>query len=206
MDEHTVTSVEALETLYGRASGIAVAKETTWITPEYRAWIEASPFCILATSGPGGLDATPRGDPAGQFAVVEDERTLLLPDRRGNNRIDSLRNIVADPRVAFCYLLPGIPEAMRVNGRAVISTNPALLARFAIKGQAPRTVLIVAVESVYFQCAKSVVRSGLWDPARHVPKGAVPSVGTLVRALVREPFDADSYDREKDVRVAATLY
>ena len=206
MDEHTVSSVDALEALYGRASGVAVAKETRVITPEYRAWIEASPFCVLATSGPGGLDATPRGDPAGQFAVVEDERTLLLPDRRGNNRLDSLRNIVADPRVAFCFLLPGIPEAMRVNGRAVISTDPALLDRFAMRGQAPRTVLVVTVEAVYFQCAKSVVRSELWNPARHVPRGAVPSVGALVRALSREPFDSDKYDLEKDARVVATLY
>ena len=205
-DEHAVTSVAALEALYGRAGGVAVAKETTRVTPEYRAWIEASPFCVLATSGPGGLDATPRGDPAGQFVVVEDEHTLLLPDRRGNNRLDSLRNIVADPRVAFCFLLPGLPETMRVNGRATISTDPVLLARFAMNGQAPRTVLVVAVEAVYFQCAKSVVRSGLWDPARHVPRGAVPSVGALVRALVREPFDADVYDREKDARVRATLY
>ena len=177
-----------------------MVKEKAFITPEYRAWIEASPFCVLATSGPGGLDATPRGDPTGQFAVVEDERTLLLPDRRGNNRLDSLRNIVSDPRVAFCFLLPGLPEAMRVTGRAVVSTDPAM------NGQAPRTVLVTTVESVYFQCAKSVVRSGLWDPARHVPKGAVPSVGALVRALVREPFDAEGYDRDKDARVAATLY
>ena len=203
---HTITSVAALEALYGRASGIAVAKETTFITTEYRAWIEASPFCVLATAGPGGLDATPRGDPAGRFVTVEDERTLLLPDRRGNNRLDSLRNIVADPRVAFCFLLPGLPEAMRVNGRAVISTDPALLDRFAMNGQTPRTVLVTTVESVYFQCAKSIVRSGLWDPARHVPRGAVPSVGALVRALSRDPFDAEGYDRDKDARVAATLY
>ena len=206
MDGYAVRSVDELEALYGSASGVAVIKEKPFITPEYRAWIEASPFCVLATSGPGGLDATPRGDPAGQFVVVEDERTLLLPDRRGNNRLDSLRNIVRDPRVAFCFLLPGIPEAMRVNGRAAISTNPALLGRFVINGQAPRTVLVVAVKSVYFQCAKSVVRSGLWDAARHVPKGTVPSVGTMVRALSQEPIDAENYDRDKDARVMATLY
>lgn len=206
MDNHLITDVAQLERLYGLPAGPAVSKETPVITPEYRAWIEASPFCVLATSGPGGLDATPRGDPAGQFVAVEDERTLLLPDRRGNNRLDSLRNIVADPRVAFCFLLPGIPEAMRVNGRAAISTEPGLCARFAMRGQAPRTVLVVTVESVYFQCAKSVVRSGLWDPARHVPRSAVPSVGALVKAALREPFDADAYDREKDGRIAAALY
>ena len=204
--DHRITTIDELEALYGLPSGAAVMKETTYITPEYRAWIEASPFCVLATSGPGGLDATPRGDPAGQFAAVEDERTLLLPDRRGNNRVDSLRNIVADPRVAFCFLLPGIPEAMRVNGRAAISTDPALCERFAMRGQTPRTVLIVAVEAVYFQCAKSVVRSGLWDPARHVPRGAVPSVGALVKAIVKTQFDDVEYDREKDGRIAATLY
>lgn len=205
MTDHTITDVAALERLYGHAAGAAVAKELPRISPEYRAWIEASPFAVMATSGPGGLDATPRGDPTGSFVHVEDERTLLLPDRRGNNRLDSLRNLVADPRVAFCFLLPGIAEAMRVNGRAVISTDPALCARFVHNGQTPRTVLVVTVESVYFQCAKSIVRSSLWDPDRHVPKGAIPSVGTLVRSFARE-FDADAYDREKDTRIAATLY
>ena len=176
--QHLVTDLAALERIYGTTpSEASLVKETDHIHPVYRALIEASPFAVLATSGPGGLDASPRGDMAG-FVAVEDERTLLIPDRRGNNRIDSLRNILADPRVALLFLIPGVGETLRVNRRAAISVDPALLDRFAVDGKAPRSVLVVAVETVYFQCSRAIVRSQLWDPSRHVERSSLPSTGT----------------------------
>ncbi len=118
----------------------------------------------MATSGPGGLDCSPRGDPKG-FVRVLDEKTVIVPDRRGNNRIDSLRNLVTDPRVALLFLIPGVSETLRVMGRVTISTDPELCASFAMQGKAPRCVLVIAVEQVFFQCAKAIVRSKLWDPS-----------------------------------------
>ena len=150
-DDHLIRDEATLEALYGAISPGAIAKEIDYVHPHYAAMIAASPFMVLATSGPGGLDASPRGDPAG-FVHLADERTLLIPDRRGNNRTDSLRNIIHDPRVALLFLVPGCGETLRVNGRAVISVAPDLLARFEFRGTLPRSVLVVHVESVYFQC------------------------------------------------------
>jgi uncharacterized protein len=202
---HRVTDLETLERLYAAPLEASVAKEIDHIHPHYRAFIEASPFVVLATAGPGGLDASPRGDRPG-FVVVADEKTLLLPDRRGNNRIDSMRNIVADPRVALLFLVPGVSETIRVNGRAVISTAPDLLARFAVDGKLPRTVLVVDVESVYFQCARALLRSRLWDPARQIQRGSLPSIGTILDALTASRIDAAAYDRSLDERIGTTLY
>lgn len=147
-----ITELTELEGLYGTVARPSVAKETDHIHPAYRPFIAASPFVALATSGPEGLDVSPRGDPAG-FIEIEDDKTLLLPDRRGNNRIDSLRNILHDNRVALLFLIPGIGETLRVNGTAAISTDPALLERFAINNQLPKTVLRITVESVFFSAA-----------------------------------------------------
>ncbi|RYF36731.1 MAG: pyridoxamine 5'-phosphate oxidase family protein, partial [Comamonadaceae bacterium] len=180
-------------------------KEVDHVHPAYRAMIEASPFCVLATSGPEGLDASPRGDPAG-FVVVEDEKTLLLPDRRGNNRIDSLRNLLADPRMALLFLIPGKGETLRVNGRAAISTDPALLARFAMEGKLPRSVLVVRVETVYFQCARAIHRSRLWTAATEGTAPAVPSAGAVLSALTDAAIDGEQYDRELPARQRSTLY
>ncbi|MCK8784923.1 pyridoxamine 5'-phosphate oxidase family protein, partial [Roseomonas sp. NAR14] len=157
-----------------------------------------------------GLDASPRGDAAG-FVEVADARTLLLPDRRGNNRIDSLRNILADPRVALLFLIPGIGETLRVNGRAAISVAPALLHRFAHEGRLPRSVLVVRVETAYFQCSRAVLRAGLWEPERRLPRSALPSTGTILADLARGQqagggFDGEGYDRDLPGRIAATLY
>ena len=160
MAEHILDDVAALERLYGEPAEVSVIKEIDHIHPDYRAFIEASPFVVLATSGPGGLDASPRGDPAG-FVAVEDEKTLIIPDRRGNKRIDSLRNLIADDRIGLLFLIPGVAETLRVNGRAAISVDPALLARFSVDGKAPVSVLVVRVEAVYFQCSRALVRSGL---------------------------------------------
>src|SRR3954447_20591274 len=171
---HRITSIEQLEALYGLPSGPAVFKEIDHVNAQYRAFIEAAPFFALATSGPEGVDCSPRGDEPG-FVRIADEKTLLIPDRRGNNRIDSLRNIVRDPRVSLLFLVPGVSETIRVIGRAAISTDPALLESFIFAGKVPRAIIVVSVESVYFQCAKALIRSKLWDPSRHVDRKALPS-------------------------------
>ena len=202
---HTITSIAELEALYGPASEGSIAKEVDFIHPHYAAFIKASPFCLLATSGDEGLDCTPRGDGPG-FVAIEDAHTLLLPDRRGNNRVDSLRNIVRDPRVALLFLIPGVGETLRVNGRAVISTDPALLARFVENGKPPKSVLRVTAERVYFQCPKALIRSHLWDAARHVPRSALPSAGDILRDITAGRMGGAEYDRIYPERIKETLY
>ncbi|AUA55967.1 pyridoxamine 5'-phosphate oxidase, FMN-binding family [Achromobacter spanius] len=202
---HLVTNPDALQALYGEPGEASLKKEVDHVHPHYRAFIEAAPFAMLATCGPDGLDASPRGDPAG-FVVVEDEKTLLLPDRRGNNRMDSLLNVLADPRVALLFLVPGVGETLRVNGTARISVDPALLERFAMDGKLPRSVLIIDVQTVYFQCSRALLRSRLWDPATQVPRSALPSTGRILSDLTAGTFDGVAYDRDLPARVAGTLY
>jgi PPOX class probable FMN-dependent enzyme len=204
-DGDVIRDEATLEALYGTASGGAVAKEIDYVHPHYAAMIAASPFVVLATSGPGGMDASPRGDPAG-FVHVADERTLLIPDRRGNNRIDSLRNIVNDPRVALLFLIPGVGETLRVNGRAKISVAPDLLARFEFRGTLPRSVIVVAVDRVYFQCPKALVRSELWNPEKQISRRALPSTGTMMKDITAGQLGGEQYDREYPERLRQTLY
>jgi PPOX class probable FMN-dependent enzyme len=201
---HLITSEAELEALYGLPSGAAVIKEIDYISDHYRAFIEASPFVVLATSGPDGLDCTPRGDPAG-FVRVVDRHTVMLPERRGNNRLDSLRNIVRDPRIALLFLIPGIGRTLRINGRAAISVDSALCESFTMEGKVPRSVIVVTAERVYTQCPKALVRSHLWDPSRHLAESALPSSGTMMRAL-QQDFDAESYDRDYPQRLKETIY
>jgi PPOX class probable FMN-dependent enzyme len=201
----TVATLAELEALYGPVGEASLVKETDWIIPEYRAWIEASPFLALATRGPEGLDCSPRGDEPG-FVRVKDEKTLLIPDRRGNNRIDSLRNILRDPNVALLFLIPGIGETLRVNGRAAITTSPDLLQSFAVVGKLPRTVLVVSVETVFFQCSRAIVRSDLWNPAKHAERGSVPSAGQILAALSDKRVGGEAYDQALPERVRSTLY
>jgi len=203
--DHIVTSVEVLERLYGEAYGPSMAKVADRITAPYRAFIEAAPFFALATGGSGGLDCSPRGDAPG-FVRVHDEKTLLIPDRRGNNRIDSLRNILHDPRVALLFLIPGCGETIRVNGRAAISTDSELCASFAVNEKAPRAVLIVSVDRIYYQCAKAIVRSKLWDPSRHVDRKSLPSSGTILAELTGGKLGGEAHDRAAPERLKATLY
>jgi len=202
---HRVTDVETLERLYGLPSGASVEKEINYLHAHYRRLIAASPFFILATSGPDGVDASPRGDAPG-FVVVEDEKTLLIPDRRGNNRIDSLRNIIADPHVALLFLIPGIGETLRVNGRAEISTEPVLLERFRVEGTPPRSVIVIRVDTVFFQCARAILRSKLWDPAQHIERGTLPSLGTILADITRGRFDGKEYDKGLYDRLKGNLY
>ncbi|MDR6773916.1 pyridoxamine 5'-phosphate oxidase family protein [Azospirillum sp. BE72] len=200
-----ITDLAALEALYGEPVAASIAKEVPALTPGYRALIESSPFFVLATSGPGGLDASPRGDEPG-FVRVADDRTLLIPDRRGNNRIDSLRNILADPRVGLLFLVPGLNETLRVNGRAVIDTDPALCESFAVDGKAPKSVLVVTIETVFFQCSRALLRSRLWDPAAQVPRASLPSVGSLLAEASAGREGGDAYDRSLAERIPKTLY
>ena len=203
--DHIITSIEALQKIYGEAHGPSIAKETDHITSHYRAFIEAAPFFALASAGPGGLDCSPRGDAPG-FVRVQDEKTLLVPDRRGNNRIDTLRNILADPRVALLFLIPGCGETIRITGRATISTDPALTQSFLVDGKAPRSVLIVAVDSVFYQCAKAIVRSKLWDASRHVERKSLPSAGTILADLTDGKLGGPEHDRTAPERLKATIY
>ncbi|WP_421994072.1 pyridoxamine 5'-phosphate oxidase family protein [Reyranella sp.] len=202
---HLVTSVAELESLYGVPVEASTVKEVDWITPHYRAYIEASPYCALATSGPEGLDCSPRGDRPG-FVRIHDEKTLMLPDRRGNNRIDSLRNVVRDPRVALLFMIPGVGNTLRVNGRARLSVAPELLASFAVEDKAPRSVMAITVDSVYFQCARALVRSEVWDPARHVDPKSLPSAGQILAALSDDRVGGERYDREWPGRAAQTMW
>lgn len=204
-EDHCITDVDALEKLYGVPSGAAVQKEIDYLHPHYQRLIAASPFFVLATGGPDGMDASPRGDAPG-FVVVGDEKTLLIPDRRGNNRVDSMRNIIASPRVALLFLIPGIGETLRVNGRAEISTDPALLERFAVGGKLPRSVLVVHVDTVFFQCARAIFRSKLWDPAQHIERRSLPSLGTIVADVSKGSFDAEKYDEGLYERLKSGLY
>jgi len=201
--QHDITRIDQLEALFGEAGEASIRKEVDHVHPHYRALIEASPFAVLATSGPDGLDASPRGDPPG-FVVVQDARTLLMPERRGNNRVDSLRNIVGDPRVALLFLIPGHGETLRVNGRARISVSPDLLARFAMQDKAPKCVLVVDVDTVYFQCARAIHRSNLWQPANG--GAALPSPGMILQALTDGSMDGQTYDRDLPERQRNTLY
>lgn len=199
-----ITSVEQLRAIYDGVSEASLAKVTKTLTPEYRQMIEASPFVAFATVGPEGLDCSPRGDLGGAVRI-QDEATLLLPDWRGNNRIDSLINIVRDPRVALMFLVPGSNTAMRINGRAVISVNTALLDSFEMDGRHPRSVTVITINEVYFQCARALMRAELWNPEHFVDPKNLPTPGTLLKAA-KADFDKETYDREWPERAAKTMW
>jgi uncharacterized protein len=204
--DHTIATTEQLEGVYNDAPyGPAVVKETRYVTPQYRKLIEAAPFVVLATSGPEGLDCSPRGDPPG-FVRVADEHTLLIPDRPGNNRIDTLRNLVRDPRIALLFLIPGIGETMRVIGRAKISTDPQLTESFVINGKVPKSVLVVTVERAYFQCTKAIIRSKLWDAASKVDRNTLPTPGVILAELTDGKMGGPEHDRLAPERIKATIY
>jgi PPOX class probable FMN-dependent enzyme len=207
-DPHAVTSLERLLEVYpGAPAPNSIAKESAVLLPSHREVVAASPFVVVATVGRGGLDQSPRGDAPG-FVRVRDERTLVIPDRRGNHRLDTLRNVVADPRVGLLFLVPGIGEELRVRGTAVVSTDPDELALHAVRGVLPASVLVVSVERVYFQCARAIKRSRLWDPASHAAREAVQTAGRMTREAGGFGSDAEAvaYDEELDARQDATLY
>lgn len=201
----TIRTIEELEALYGKPGETSLVKELDRLIPEYAAFIEASPFVALATGGPEGLDCSPRGDLPG-FVRIADEHTLLMPDRHGNNRVDSLANIVRDGRVGLLFLVPGSGTTLRVNGRAVLSVDPDLCASFAVEGKPPRSVIVIAVEAVYFQCARAIHRSDLWNPDKHVDPKSLPTPGAILAAVSADRIGGESYDREWPERARKTMW
>ena len=186
----TIDTIEALEALYASAHPMAVAKVRTTLTPAYRAWIERSRFCVLTTVGPEGTDASPRGD-VDPVVRVAGPTTLHLPDWRGNNRIDSLRNIVRDGRVSLMFMIPGSDTVVRVNGDARLTADAALCASFERDGKTPNTVIVIELREVYFQCAKALMRSQLWS-AEHDLEG-LPTAGAFL-SEADEGIDGAAYD------------
>ncbi len=202
----TITTIAELDALYKGIALASTVKVAHHITAHYGALIEASPFLTLATAGSDGLDCSPRGDMPG-FVRIADARTLIIPDRRGNNRVDSLRNIVGDPRVALLFLIPGSGTTLQVNGRATLSVDPELLASFAVQGQAPRLVIVVEVGEVYFQCSsRAIVRSELWSPARHVDPTSLPTPGQILASMTDGSVGGDAYDHAWPERARQTLW
>ncbi len=201
-DRGLVRSIEQLEELYPWREGME-RKVTPTITPEQARYVEESPFVVVATVGPEGVDCSPRGDPAG-FVRIVDERTLMMPDRRGNNRVDTLRNIVRDGRVALLFFVPGIGVTLRVNGTARLLTCPALRASFAMDDKVPTSIIEVVVGEVYTQCPKALVRSDLWN-AEHRTHDDVPTVGQVMAGIV-DAFDGDAYDAGYPEHMARTIY
>ena len=201
-----IASLEQLEALYTPAPAPAAARKVAHrMTPEYRRFVEASPFAALATIGPEGIDCSPRGDEAG-FVRIHDDSTLMMPDRRGNNRIDSLRNIVRDPRCAFLFLLPGSGTTFRANGRAHLSIEPALLESFAVEGKPPRSVIVMNIDELYFQCARAIIRSDLWNPERHIDPATLPTPGEILAAMTDREVGGKAYDEAWPERARQTMW
>src|ERR1700688_4011630 len=204
--DHTITTTEALESLYSDAPyAPLLIKEPDHNPAQYPKRIEAAPFVVLATNGPEGLDCSPRGDPPG-FVRVVDEHTLLIPDRRGNNRIDSLRNLVRDPRIALLFLIPGVGETMRIIGRAKLSTDPKLTETFAINGKVPKCVLVVTAQKPYFRLTKASIRAKLWDPGSKVDRKNLPTPGSILAELTDGKMGGPEHDRLAPARIQETVY
>jgi uncharacterized protein len=200
-----ITTVEQLEALYGQKLPAAVLKEIDHINDGYRKLIEAAPFVAVATSGPEGLDCSPKGDARG-FVRIIDEKTIAIPDRPGNNRLDGFHNILRDPRIALLFLIPGVGETLRVNGRAAISTDPELMQSFAVNGKLPRCALIVHIESIYFHCSKAIVRSRLWDAETRVDRKSLPTLGCLIAEVSDGKLGGEAFDRDLPEKIKAQLY
>jgi uncharacterized protein len=200
-----ITSLDALAELYGEVNPNSLRKELPYLSNEYRAWIERSPFMAVATIGPEGLDCSPRGDAVGQLIRVVDERTVLFADRRGNNRLDTMKNLVRDPRVSLLFVIPGIKECLRINGSAVVTTDDELRQQFEMDGKLPVTVVSVTIGSVYFQCGRAMIRSGLWNQSEHASPEDVPSAGAMTKSASPD-FDAETYDAQLPARQQETLY
>ena len=200
-----IATIDQLEAIYGQPNEASTVKVADRITPQYRVLIDKSPFAALATCGPEGLDCSPRGDLPG-FVRVHDETTLMMPDRRGNNRVDSLRNIVRDPRIALLFLIPGSGSTLRVNGRALVSADADLLASFKVDGKAPRTVIVMAVDEIYFQCARAIVRSDLWNPDRRVDPKSLPTPGQILAEMSENRVGGEDYDRAWPERARQTMW
>jgi len=191
-----------LREVIGTPTELVLTKLADRLNALTRQFVERSPFVCVATARPdGGLDVSPRGDPPG-FVRILDERTLVLPDRPGNRIADTLTNLLEDPRIALLFLIPGIGDTFRVNGRARIVDDAELLAPSAVDGKVPRLGLLVSIEEAYTQCSKALIRSDLWNPEHHVDRSELPSSGEILRSVREDEFDAEGYDRERAARYA----
>lgn len=199
-----VKTVAELDAIYGETSEASVIKVSDRLTAGYRRLIEASPIVALATCGPEGLDCSPRGDPGAVMTIVDD-RTLVLPDRRGNNRIDSLRNIVRDGRIALLFLIPGSNTTLRINGTAEISVDPELLENLAMEGKLPRSAIVIHIGEIYFQCARALMRARIWDQDAWPDVSDLPTPGSLMREL-KQDFDSLTYDRDWPERAKNSMW
>jgi uncharacterized protein len=192
----------ALRAVVGSPTELVAGKVADRLNDLTRQFVERSPFVCVATGRPdGGLDVSPRGDPAG-FVRILDERTLLLPERPGNRIADTLTNLLADPRIALLFLIPGVGDTFRVNGRAVVVDDPELLAPSAMEGKAPRLGILVSIDEAYTQCSKALIRSDLWNPERHIERAQLPSSGAILRSIADPELDAEEYDRARAERYA----
>jgi uncharacterized protein len=200
-----VKTVDQLESLYGEPLNTSLIKEIDHINDGYRKLIEAAPFVVIATSGPGGLDCSPKGDAPG-FVRIADERTVMIPDRPGNNRLDGFKNLMSDPRIALLFLIPGVGETLRINGRAAVSVDLALRESFAVNGKPARAVLIVNVETVFFHCTKTMVRAKMWDPKSQIARNSLPSTGTIIAELSGGKLGGEQYDKDAPAKIKSMLY
>ncbi len=198
-----IESIEDLKALYGEPTIASTAKVANRMVPVYRRWIEASRFCVLTTVGPEGTDGSPRGD-HGPVVLELDEYTLAMPDWQGNDRIDSLRNVVADGRVSLMFMVPGSDNVVRVNGQARVSADEALLARFERNGQVPRSVIVIAIAEIYFQCARALMRSRLWTSGDESED--LPSAGQILKEMTSGKVGGESYDRDWPERAKKSLW
>ncbi len=204
-DTSVVKSVDQLEQIYGQPIPTSLVKEVDSLNDVYRKLIEAAPFVVIATSGPGGLDCSPKGDLPG-FVRIVDDKTLMIPDRPGNNRLDGFKNLMSDPRIALLFLIPGCAETLRVNGRASVSVDPALRESFAVQGKPARAVLVVDIETVFFHCAKAIVRAKLWDTAAQIDRKSLPSAGNIIAEVSGGKLGGEQYDKEAPARIQSMLY
>jgi PPOX class probable FMN-dependent enzyme len=200
-----IATIEQLEAIYGFPNDASTVKVADRITPPYRILIETSPFAALATVGPEGIDCSPRGDRPG-FVRIHNEKTLMMPDRRGNNRVDSLRNIIRDPRVALLFLIPGSGTTLRVNGSGYLSIDPDLLASFKMEGKTPRSIIVMSVDEIYFQCARAIVRADLWNPDKRVDPGTLPTPGQILAGMSDDKVGGETYDRQWPERARQTMW
>lgn len=199
---HVIADEAELRAIIDDPSETVLLKLADRLNELTRQFIERSPFvCVATAARDGGLDVSPKGDAAG-FVRIIDERTLLIPDRPGNRIADTLRNLLADSRIALLFLIPGVGDTFRVNGRAVITDDPELLAPSAVEGKVPKLGLVVSIEEAYTHCSKAMIRSDLWNPERHIDRGELPSSGAILRSLSTPDFDAELYDRERAERYA----
>ena len=199
---HLITDEQELRGIIGGPNETVLSKISDRVNELTRQFVERSPYVCVGTVSPtGSVDVSPRGGSPG-FVRVLDERTLLMPDRPGNRLADTLTNLLADPRVALLFLVPGVGDTFRVNGRAVITDDAELLAPSSVDGKAPKLGLLITVDEAYTHCSKASIRSDLWNPENHIERSDLPSSGAILRSLNSPEFDADGYDRDRAERYA----